>query len=116
MKPQFQQLDFFTKYSSLVYKTLYEKSWCRNVGLHIFSAAFYTPKKKKKKKCEKKSNWCFREFDLIVLLKIQSDFGKYFIHSCKDEILLNIKTYKMKRISHFAKIRIDRAVNYVCYS
>ena len=40
--------------------------------------------------------------DLVVLLKIQSDFGKYFIHSCKDEILYNIKTYKMKSIKQFA--------------
>ena len=32
----------FTKYSSFVYLTLYEKTIVSNVGLHIFSAAFYT--------------------------------------------------------------------------
>ena len=45
-----------------------------------------------------------------MLLKIQNDFGKYFIHRCKDEILYNIKTYKMKRILQFAKLRTNRAV------
>ena len=39
--------------------------------------------------------------------------GKYFIHTLyyKDEILYNIKTYKMKRSSQFAKRRIYRTVN-----
>ena len=76
-----------------------------NMGLHIFSAAFYT--KKNKKKCRV---WCFRGSDLVVLLKIQSDIAKYFIRSCKDEILYNIKTYKLKHILQFAKMRINRAV------
>ena len=75
-----------------------------NTGLHIFSAAFYT---KNVKKCRV---WCFGGSDLVVLLKIHSDFAKYFIHSCKDEILYNIKTYKLKHILQFAKMRINRAV------
>ena len=104
MKPQFRHLDFFTKYSSFVYETLHEKSWCRIWGFIFFQLPFT---QKNVKKC---LVWCFRGSDLVVLLKIQSDFAKYFIHSCKDEILYNIKTYKLKHILQFAKMRINRAV------
>ena len=104
MKPQFRHLDFFTKYSSFVYETLHEKSRCRIRGFIFFQLPFT---QKNVKKCRV---WCFSGSDLVVLLKIQSDFAKYFIHSCKDEILYNIKTYKLKHILQFAKMRINRAV------
>ena len=74
MKPQFRHLDFFTKYSSFVYETLHEKSWCRIRGFIFFQLPFT---QKNVKKCRV---WCFRRSDLVVLLKIQSDFVKYFIY------------------------------------
>ena len=77
-----------------------------NEGLHIFSVAFYN------KIFENCPIWCFRGSkgsalkDLSYLVNIS-----YFIHSCKDEILYNIKTYKMRHNLRFAKMRIYRAVN-----
>ena len=64
------------------YKALYENPYCRIWGFVFFQLPF-TPKNVKKKNVE---------FDALGgqiwwLLKIQSDFGSYFIYSCKGEIL-----------------------------
>ena len=86
------------------------KRCTKNHGVEYGASYFFScllHKKKNEKKCRV---WCFRGSDLVVLLKIQSDIAKYFIRSCKDEILYNIKTYKLMHILQFAKMRINRAV------
>ena len=85
------------------------KRCTKNDGVE-YGASFFFQLPFTQKNVKKCRVWCFRVSDLVVILKIQSDFAKYFIHSCKDEILYNIKTYKLKHILQFAKMRINRAV------
>ena len=100
VKSQFRHLVFCLFFYQIFFIHLWNIVW-KNHGVecgasYFFSCLFHQKNVKK-------------NVDLDVLLKIQSGFGKYFIHSCKDEILYNIKSYKTKRILQFAKMRLNRA-------